>query len=193
MVMTAILLGVLSPGVHGQGPDVLLHTLFSPRLSVQTDTREGSAVAVSARYVVTGAPTSDVQQRDEGVVRVYDAGTSQLLMTIGNPQPLAAEFGSVLAISGDLLVVGTSYAAGNSVYVFDLASTAPAVPVATIAFANPQSVAISGRRIVVGGGGLVHVYDLSSTSPTVPSVRLANPSDCSGSISVSQSQSAGSG
>jgi hypothetical protein len=77
------------------------------------------------------------------------------------------------------------------VYVYDLGSATPTVPVATLHAPEPTwndyfggSVAISGTWVVVGSpnkntgaqyAGSAYVYDLSSARPTVPVVTLNNP------------------
>jgi hypothetical protein len=116
-----------------------------------------------------------------------------------NPSPSTdQEFGCAVAISGTRLVVGVvSGKVGSEnpgvAYVYDLAGTAPSIPVFKLE--NPQTtpedggfgyaVAISGTRVVVGAtnnyvqkrlqAGSAYVYDLASAAPTVPMVTLDNP------------------
>ncbi len=94
-----------------------------------------------------------------------------------------------VAISGSWMAVGAPYddtgaTDSGSVYVYDLASTTPAIPV--FALHNPAqdagdffgyAVALSGSRLAVSAltsdvhateGGAVYVYDLASATPTAP-------------------------
>src|SRR5205823_925245 len=85
-------------------------------------------------------------------------------------------FGSRVAISGTLAVIGT--------YVYDLTRLTPPVPIA--AFTNyPWSLAISGTRVVVGepqedsgaaSSGRAYIYDVARSNSTVPVFILNNPS-----------------
>src|SRR5207342_2133632 len=83
-------------------------------------------------------------------------------------------------------------ATAGTVYIFDVGSGTPTVPVATLKNPTPAvndtfgaAVAISGTRVVVGAykddtgatdAGSAYVYDLSSGTPTVPVATLNNPS-----------------
>lgn len=158
----------------------------------------GTAVAVSGNLVAVGADHDDTGFSNAGIVYIYDAssGTPAVpLWTLPNPSPQSQEiFGNSVAIEGHLVVVGCSqdkqagFEAG-SVYVFDLASGTPAVPVATIHNPSPvvddqfgHAVAISGSLVVVGcpgkdqeapDAGRAYVYDVST--PSLPLFVLENP------------------
>jgi FG-GAP repeat len=66
--------------------------------------------------------------------------------------------------------------------VYDLASTTPTVPLATLRDPNPGTsgfgfaVAVSGDLVVASGTESAHVFDLGSATPTVPVATLNNPS-----------------
>jgi len=101
-------------------------------------------------------------------------------------------FGTSVAISGSRVVVGAPYHPtladeAGTVYVYDLSSAAPTIPILTLndpaaaqGYNFGGSVAMSGSRLVIGAPqgtntGRAYVYDLSSPTPTVPVVRLQNP------------------
>src|SRR5439155_7291604 len=108
--------------------------------------------------------------------------------------------GNGLAMSGSRVVVGVygyDYPPWSTnaatVFVYDVASSTPTVPVLTLQSPTPaekdffgRSVAISGDRIVVGmdrggtnapgtEGGAAYVYDLAGSNPSVPIATLTNP------------------
>jgi drug/metabolite transporter superfamily protein YnfA len=160
----------------------------------------GNPVAISGNRVIIGASQDDTGAINSGSAYVYDlAGATPRIptLTLTNPTPAPDDrFGSSVAISGTLVVVGAyldDTTAGNNgiAYVFDLASATPAMPAFTL-FAPTlpsvgwfgASVAISGNQVVVGaqldaGGnfnaGSAYVYDLSSAAPIVPVAVLLNP------------------
>ena len=163
----------------------------------------GISVAISGARVVVGARSDDTGAFDAGSAYVYDlsSGTPTApIATLNNPGPaLSDEFGISVAISGTRVVVGapfddTGAADAGSAYVYDLSSGTPTAPTATLNNPGPAagdrfgiSVAISGRRVVVGapfdgddptgvfGAGSAYVYDLSSGTPTVPVATLSHP------------------
>lgn len=160
----------------------------------------GTSVAASGSMVAVGAIQDDTGASNAGTVYVYNISSSfpgNPLFAINNPSPQTQdEFGASLAVSGDLLVVGASRnnSGGDdsgSVYVFNLSSPTPGVPVQVIDNPDPaigdwfgHSVAISGNRLLVGaprddGGatnaGCAYVFDLGSPTPSVPVTVLANP------------------
>jgi FG-GAP repeat len=179
-------------------PTVPVATLSNPGAGLSNIF--GSSVAISGARVVVGAQYNDTGAKNAGSAYVYnlDSGTPTLpVTTLNNPNPAQDdEFGSSVAISGTRVVVGahrddTGAPDGGSVYVYDLSSGTPTVPVATLN--NPgqassdygYSVAISGTRVVVGAhwdktgadySGIAYVYDFSSGTPTVPVATLNNPS-----------------
>lgn len=194
-----------------QSPNTLLHSITSP--SPSTGDHFGYAVAVSGTKMVVGVPHNDTGSVDAGRAYVYDLSSATPtipLATLDNPSPasvgvLGDEFGAAVAIAGTRVVVGTPWddAGGENagrVYVYDLASATPTLPVATLNNPGPApgletlgafglSVAISGSRLVVGAprntineseDGKAYVYDLASATPTVPVATLNSPSPAAG-------------
>ncbi|MCX6839227.1 MAG: FG-GAP repeat protein [Verrucomicrobia bacterium] len=164
----------------------------------------GNAVAISGAFVVVGAYDDDTDRNGAGIAYVYDlsSGTPTVpVITLHNPSPGAFDsFGRSVAIDGTRVVVGASKddsggSSSGSVYVYDLNSSTPAVPVAALPNPTPasnddfgRSVAISGSRLVVGAlnddtsefnSGSAYVYDLNSSTPTVPVATLNNPAPSS--------------
>ena len=182
---------------EGQVPDQLKYYIPAPPVGAQTDARLGYSVALGDGYAVVGAPYDDSGATNSGVVKVFDSITGVLVFAQPNPKPaLGVLFGYSVAISGTRVVVGGRNIFGGmsnpgSVYVYDLASGTPAVPIVTLS--NPSllpddwfgsSVAISGKRIVVGAygedtgasnAGSAYLYDLDSATPTAPIATLHNP------------------
>lgn len=135
----------------------------------------GRAAAMSGTRVVTDGL---------GGKYIYDLANG----VAAPPVLLPANWGP-FAISGDIVAVGDSN--GSMCQVFDLASAAPTVPVASLpapsnlsigTFGN--SIAVSGRRVVVGDNsygigwnsqGRAYFYDLDSATPDVPVATLENP------------------
>ena len=179
-------------------PDMLLHSIPPPSTALQSGARLGTSVAIEGDYTVVGALGDDIGGADSGVVKVFDSTTGELLWLITNPSPAGNDqFGYPVAISGTRVVVGatrddTGATDAGSVYVYDLSSGTPTVPVTTLNNPSPEatdlfgiSVAISGTQVVIGANGdntgasnagSAYVYDLSSGTPTVPVVTLDNPS-----------------
>ena len=155
----------------------------------------GAAVAISGTRVVISAPFDDTGALDAGSVYVFDL-QQNLLATIHNPTPdVSEQFGSSVAIDGNLLIIGTPQEGtmgGNAgaAYVYDLSSATPTVPIATL-FPSFQSagyrfgcsVAISGLRVVVGASGrhadfnigYAYVFDLTGGQPLGPVALFSNP------------------
>ncbi len=179
-------------------PTVPVATLNNP--TPAGGDRFGYSVAISGTRVVVGAFGNDTAGSDEGIAYVYDmsSGTPTVpVTTLNNPTPAGGDqFGYSVAISGTRVVVGTykddtGGTDAGSVYVYDLSSGTPTVPLATLNNPSPAaidyfgySVAISGTQVAVGAyqddtgatdAGSAYVYDLSSGTPTVPTVTLNNP------------------
>jgi len=173
-------------------------------LAVQDSTRRnlfGTAVAISGNYVAVGAYGDNTGADDAGRIYVYDltSATPEVpLITINNPAPAdTAYFGVAVAISGTRLVVGAmrnrvGTVTAGMVYVFNLTSATPAVPIATLSNPAPSTddrfgaaVGISGDFLVVGApyddqgstdAGRAYAYNLGSATPTIPVATLDNPS-----------------
>jgi hypothetical protein len=185
--------------VFDSATGALRHVLHAPNPA--TDGNFGYAVAISGARLVVGAIGSEVNGLNTGTVYVYDlAGVAPSIpvLKLDNPQGTdLGHFGVAVAISGSRMVIGANAndvgekrEAGN-VYVYDLDSVSPAVPVAVVNNPEPQeddgfgaSIAIDGTRIVVGTpndqtvdgtAGSVYVYDLADAAPTVPVMKVQNP------------------
>src|SRR6185503_1591210 len=121
--------------------------------------------AISGTRVVVGAPYDDTGAGDAGSAYVYDLSSATPTVpvaTLTNPTPAATDnFGWSVAISGNTVVVGallddTGAMNAGTVYVYDLSSATPTVPVVTLVKPDTStgdafgiSVAISGSRVVV--------------------------------------------
>ena len=190
------LIALALPAV-AQVPNTLLQSIPAPVVGLQSSAQLGFSVAVDGSYTVVGAPYDDLSAENSGVVKVFDSSSGALLHVIPNPSPAPYDFfGCSVAISGSRVVVGayqddTGASDTGSVYVYDLSSGTPTVPVASLNNSGPaasdwfgRSVAISGTRLVVGAygdntgatdAGSAYVYDLSSGTPTAPVATLNNP------------------
>jgi hypothetical protein len=160
----------------------------------------GWAVATNGTRILVSAPDDDTGADDAGSAYVYElasATPSVPVCNLNNPGAATLDhFGSSVAVSGTLMVVGVPYddfgaEKAGSVYVYDLSGATPSVPVALLHNPTPKfgeqfgfSVAVDGARIVVGTPydsatikrrGNAYVYDLNSATPTVPLLKLPNP------------------
>ncbi|HEX6737417.1 MAG TPA: hypothetical protein VF310_03990, partial [Vicinamibacteria bacterium] len=132
-------------------------------LEPQADAGFGRAVAVSGETMVVGAPTCRGAngQINEGAVWVYtrDGAGWALQQRIANPRSVGDNFGTSVAIAGDVLAVG---APGDSVgfntgivYVFARSGASWALQQRLIAGSSVDmagwSVALSGDTLAVGG------------------------------------------
>jgi PKD repeat protein len=133
----------------------------------------GSTAAADGNLAVVGSPYAGINGvTDVGRVDLFNARSGQLVRTIANPFPAdEPNFGSVLAISGNTVVVG----GGVGIYAFD-ATTGTLL--STLANPNPtadngfgSAVAISGSTVVVGaplddtgaaGAGVAYLYNAST-------------------------------
>jgi hypothetical protein len=183
----------------GATPAVPVVTLMNPSSALNDNF--GNSVAISGTRVIVGTPQDDTGAANTGIVYMYDltgATPAVPALTLTNPSPAAGDqFGFSVAVSGTRVVVGaylddTGAQDAGSVYVYDLVSATPAVPVATLTNPTPalsdwfgSSVALSGTRVVVGtvyddtgatNAGSAYVYDLASATPTVPVATFNNPS-----------------
>ena len=187
------------PLAAGQVPDTLLHTFPNPAPGAS------DAIAVSGSHLVTGDSASS-----NGNAYVYDLASSTptvpaVSLTYANPDERDYFWFSV-AIAGPRVAVGCP-GNGNgwgTVFLYDLASPAPEVPVitftnVTMGLHNPGShngalgvsVALSDRWLVAGAWqgnigaavrGSAHVFDLTGVTPTVPLMILTNPGPALGSV-----------
>ncbi len=116
------------PNLTPPRADGILHVLNSPTPGFF---QFGEVVVASADYVVVASPREDTGPQDAGAVYVFGTRDGNRLRTIVHPQPQAgSDFGSSLALDGDLLVVGapaddvSGVQDAGAAYVFDLRSGA---------------------------------------------------------------------
>jgi hypothetical protein len=176
----------------------LVATIANP--SPAKDDYFGRAVAISGMRVVVGASGDDEGGTDAGLAYVFDLSSQTPhipILILRKPTPVVGHrFGTSVAIFGSRVVVGapgravSPSVAASSVYVFDLASSTPTLPVLTLTNPNGsnddhfgEAVALSGSRLVVGGYpafstttyGRVYVYDLDSATPATRIASFQNP------------------
>lgn len=181
-------------------PDLPVLSLENP--GPATNDYFGGAVAIAGNTVAIAAYQDDTGATNAGTVYIYNRTSptpTVPVFTIPNPAPQSQDqFGNAIAISGNLLVVGTAkndsgaVADTGSAYVFNLTGSNPAVPIAILDNPAPAagdqfgvSVAISGSRVAVGApgndvnsannAGSLYVYDVSSGTPSVPVAEIDNP------------------
>lgn len=194
LVVLSCILPILA--AHAAPPYVLRHPIPMPP-DIQIGASLGNSAAYDGNRVVLGASNDDLEANNSGLVKVFDATTGTLQLTIPNPTPASDDnFGFAIALAGNRLIVGasgdsTGASFAGSVYVFDLGSATPTTPVLTINNPSPEvsdrfgiEVALAGNRLIVGAhrddtgatdAGSVYVYDLASGTPTVPVITIANP------------------
>lgn len=179
-------------------PTVPVHSLHNPNPTLNANF--GAGVGVGAKYLLIGAPQSDLTDSDAGAAYLYDltSATPTVPVTINNPESVInGGFANCVAVLGPNLLIGS--AAGlnepfnssySAAYVYD--ATAPAGPVATLennttaaSDAFGSAMAMQGRYAVVGApldsfgsvimAGRAFVYDLLSPTPSVPLFVFENP------------------
>ncbi len=141
----------------------------------------GYSVAVSGSTVGVGARQDDTGATDAGAAYIFDVATGNLLRTLNNPTPAAADqFGVSVAVSGNTVVVGapnddTGATDAGAAYVFNAATGSllrilnNPTPAATDKFGS--CVAVSGSTVVVGApnddtgatdAGTAYVFDAAT-------------------------------
>ena len=178
-------------------PNTLTKTVYSPLTGINTGANQGAAVAVDGDITAVSVPNDSSAASNAGVVKVYRTSSGELLYVLPNPNPgVDDRFATSLAVLGTRIVVGTyaddsTAVDSGSVYIFDLTSATPTMPVMQLT--NPDaatatyfgnSVGISGNLIVVGApgdsngafrAGSAYVYDLSSATPSIARWTIRNP------------------
>lgn len=165
------------------------------------DDNFGSAVAMSDQYMVVGAAKENAGAQNSGaayIIPLANGGEEKRTITLTNPTPGTRDnFGHAVAISGFNVVVGCAYddagaSSAGVVYIYDIASDAPGIPVLTLHNPRPHigdnfgyAVAVDGPYVVVGtpnedavfkDDGVAYVYDLRSATPAVPVAILRSQS-----------------
>jgi len=178
-------------------PTVPIVTLNNPTPAVND--QYGSAVAISGKKAVVGAPADDVGATDAGFAYVYDvtsATPTVPIVNISNPSPFDGDSFGLVSISGKYVVVGaifddTGGTDAGSAYVYDITSGTPTVPIYTLNNPEPAGgdefglgIATSGNLILIGAfldnagaidSGTAYLYDLASATPTLPVDTINNP------------------
>jgi hypothetical protein len=180
--------------LSGSFPLIPVATLKNP--TPYRNDHFGISVAISGTRIIVGANGDNTGGIQVGSAYVYDlthATPTIPIAVLNNPSPANYDnFGKSVSISGTRVVIGvhaddTGAADSGSAYVYDVFSSTPLIPVATLNNPSPaagdnfgNAVAISGTRVIVGASGdnssigSVFAYDLSSSTPTVPMI-LSNP------------------
>src|SRR5437016_2336173 len=88
----------------------LLNTFSDPAATPQSQAQAGTSVAMDGGYAVVGVPSADVSGNSHaGIAYLYDSASGNLLWTLNDPAPADNDyFGSSVAISGSLIVVGAN-------------------------------------------------------------------------------------
>ncbi len=177
-------------------PELPVWTFHNP--DPAHDDRFGAALAISGTRVVIGAPYDDTGAYDAGSAYVFDVSSATPtvpVVVLRNPYPGASDaFGSAVAIAGTTVVVGApadDSCAPNAgiAYVYDLTSSTPSMPVATLVSPAPRTgdafgnaVAIDRSTAVIGAPlddsagldqGAVYVFGPDVTGPVGGTVTLS--------------------
>lgn len=176
------------------GTGALISTLSSP--NPENNSAFGASVAISGKHVVVGAPYETASgQANGGHAYTFLATTGAAVSTLTSPNPESfGVFGFSVAASGKRVVVGAygetvlAHGTAGRAYTF-LASTGALL--STLSSPNPEngssfghSVAISGKRIVVGAHvetvlastAAGHAYTfLASTGALIETVASPHP------------------
>lgn len=158
----------------------LLPKLPSGALAAAPD-EFGAALALSDRWLAVGEPSNNEQTSNAGAIHVFDARTGKLARKLfASDPPASRQFGSSLALSGNLLFAGapadnTLGAGTGAVYVFNLANGKQIAKwTADDAAANSgfgNSLAVSGNLALIGAfsddgiannAGAAYVFDIAS-------------------------------
>jgi hypothetical protein len=160
----------------------------------------GRAVALSGSRLLVGASGDQTGANDAGSAYVFEilSGNPEVpVASVNNPSPSSTdEFGDAVAISGTLVVVGSSrddkgFGNAGSVAVYDLGSTAPEIPALLIDNPSPTlndyfggALAASGDLVAVSAknddagasnAGTVYLYNIAAPVPGTPMRVIPNP------------------
>ncbi|MEK7954390.1 choice-of-anchor D domain-containing protein [Luteolibacter soli] len=189
--------------LSGGTPGTPTHTL--KKVAPETADFFGNAVAVSGNIVLAGAFHDDSGDSESGASYLFDLGSATPLvptMPLNSPVTNSADhFGTSVAISGDRVVVGAPESESGAskagrIRLFDLGSSDPKSPVATIENPSPSAddgfgsaVAISGALVAVGtpgddsgasNAGCVYIFNAAAPDPTEPQQSIPNPEAAAG-------------
>lgn len=146
----------------------LIHTLNNPNpYGTGVNDYFGVSVAISGNYAIVGAHWEDIATKgSNGKAYIFDVITGALLYTLNNPDPLTAEFGIPVSISGEYALVSTRYSddggftASGKCYIYNV-TTGELINTLLNpnAYGTPANdwfgyaTAISGNRIIVSALG----------------------------------------
>jgi FG-GAP repeat len=142
---------------------------------------QGTTLALSDKWVLSGAEYANITDSGEGEVHVFSAVTGAWVRMLRSPTQFYsnayAHFGTAMAISGDLAVIGSrgtgiSNNRKGAVYVFNLA-TGKLVRTITASDSGAEdyfgsAIAVSGNRLLIGAGyhnankGAAYLFDLAT-------------------------------
>lgn len=125
-------------------PEVSIGTLENVTPAAQD--RFGFAVSVDGNLMAVGTPLEDDASVDGGAVYVYDlsSGTPVFLTRLFSPTPSGSDaFGISVSVSGTRIAVGSfrddvGAINAGSVFVYDMSSTTPDLPVVTVQNPTPE-------------------------------------------------------
>lgn len=175
-----------------------LHDHANFQTSPNRSSNFGTALALTDQYLAVGMSASTTGSGPQHAVFIYSPNTGQLLRTLAVDQPDNDNFnfGTSVAISGNLAVVGAcyehvSYPGGGTAYnsgaayVFDLTTGAQ---LAKLVPQDPHgnqflasSVAIRGSNVLVGGWGAAYLFN----GLTGQQLAKFNPSSLTGQFGIS--------
>ncbi|MEM7456485.1 MAG: hypothetical protein AAF456_19220 [Planctomycetota bacterium] len=172
----------------------------------------GRSVAIWRNIVAVGAKGPGSSFSPRGHLYVFDTDSPATpLLSLPSPDPnFLRGFGGSVAVDQSIVVVGCDRIAGNiavtpGVYIYDLNSATPSVPIVEILDPDPQSqsrfgisVDIRDSIVMVGSVfnstpdfGRAYLFDLNSANPEVPFQTIDHPdgqqrSNLGSSVSISR-------
>ena len=146
-------------GLAGLSVSFAAEKIVAPDAASQD--RLGTSVAIDGDLVAVGAPRADQAARGAGIVRLQeragDGSWNEIATLLASDAARYDEFGSSVAIAGDMIVVGApkvnEAGRGNSgaVYVFTRNGQSW-IETARLAAASPQSNGLFGTSVGIDGG-----------------------------------------
>lgn len=116
----------------------------------------GWSVAVGSGRIVVGAYGDDDNVTGSGSAYIFDLAGNQLAKLTANDVPAYAGFGTSVAVSNNIVVVGAPSAGAEAAYIFDLDGKLLKKIIAsdsTSGYLFGSSVAVGSGKIVVGSSG----------------------------------------
>lgn len=186
-LLALTLAALASPSASGQSLAPGMLKLHSRGTTFKNFNNFGLATALSDNWIVVGEPFNDDRAVEAGAVYVYLAATGNFVRSLVPSDASAnAEFGTAIAISGPLAIVGAAKKdALGAAYVFDLATgrqlakLSPPDGAAGDEFGS--SVAIQGNLALVGakdhngGRGAAYLFHARNGGAPLGKLTTANP------------------